>query len=293
MKTSDLAHIVKKKNTLLLVNTLLAVILTIAVLFLARHVASVAFVSKTKTVSPQEKAPVSLRHSLLDYSGILRNNPFGFPAGELTPLSPAGKGQSASPADQSLIGTVAGRRELSYAIFADKTGKQQIFRAGEEVFGLGILDKVEKDRVLIDSHGRKTEIPLKDIVTVKEIKKGYPAVRPGGSFGIKTGPSSYVVDQKKVLEAINKPDRLMTDARFVPNIVGGVQQGFVLREVRPGGIYSSLGLHNGDVLLRINQFSISNPEAALQAFNALKGIDRAQLDIIRQGEKMTLTYQIR
>ena len=85
----------------------------------------------------------------------------------------------------------------------------------------------------------------------------------------------------------------MTDARFVPNFINGRQQGFELREVKPGGIYSSLGLQNGDVLLRINEFTISNPESALQAFTALKGIDRAQLDIIRGGSRMTMTYQIR
>ncbi len=292
MKTSGLAHIIKKRNTLPAVNTVLAVILTLAVLLFVRDVTTVVFTSKAKAALPREKAHVSARRSLLDYSAILKNNPFGFPAGELTPLS-AAKGQAASQSDVSLIGTVAGRRDLSYAVFADKTGQQQIFRVGEEVFGLGTLDKVEKDRVLLSSHGRKTEIPLADIVAVKEIKTEYSSAASGSSFGKRTGPSTYVVDQQKVLQAIAKPDQLLTDARFVPNIVDGKQQGFSLREVKPGGIYASLGLRNGDVLLRINQYNISNPEAALQAFNALKGIDRAELDIIRQGAKMTLSYQIR
>jgi general secretion pathway protein C len=292
MKTSGLAHIVKKRNTLLVVNTVFAVILTLVALLFVRDVTTVVFASKAKAAVPREKARAIARHSLLDYSAILKNNPFGFPAGELTPLS-AAKGQTASQSDVSLVGTVAGRRDLSYAVFADKTGQQQIFRVGEEVFGLGTLDKVEKDRVLLSSHGRKTEIPLTDIVAVKEIKTEYSPSASNGSFGKRTGPSTYVVDQQKVLQAIAKPDQLLTDARFVPNIVDGKQQGFSLREVKPGGIYASLGLRNGDVLLRINQYNISNPEAALQAFNALKGIDRAELDIIRQGAKMSMTYQIR
>jgi general secretion pathway protein C len=293
MKTSGLLHIAKKRNTFLVVNTILAVILTLAVLSFARDVALVMFTAKARGVVPEKKAPVNARHSLLDYSGILKNNPFGFPAGELTLLSAAGKGPAVSQSDVSLVGTVAGRRELSYAVFADKTGQQQIFKCGEEVFGLGTLDKVEKDRVLLSSHGRKTEIPLADIIAVKEIKADYSPGTPRDSLGRRTGPSTYVLDQQKVLQAIDKPDQLLTDARFIPNIVEGKQQGFTLREVKPGGIYASLGLRNGDVLLRINEYNISNPEAALQAFNALKGIDRAQLDIIRQGAKTTLTYQIR
>lgn len=292
MKTSALANIAKKKNTLFLVNTLLAVILSLTVLLFIRDVTSVVFTSRTKASRPEEKALARVRHSLLDYSGILKNNPFGFPAGKLTPLS-GGTGPTASQSEVSLVGTVAGRRELSYAVFADKAGQQQIFKAGEEVFGLGTLSEVEKDRVLLTSHGRKTEIPLADVIAVREIKTEYSPVAHRGSFGRRTGPSTYVVDQQKVLEAIAKPDQLLTDARFIPNIVEGKQEGFTLREVKPGGVYASLGLRNGDVLLRINQYNISNPEAALQAFNALKGIDRAQLDIIRRGAKMTLTYQIR
>jgi general secretion pathway protein C len=85
----------------------------------------------------------------------------------------------------------------------------------------------------------------------------------------------------------------MTDARFIPHIVDGRQQGFTLKEVKPGGIYQSLGLQNEDVLLRINEYDISTPDKALQAFIALRGLDRADLDIVRNGSKMTMTYQIR
>lgn len=293
MKTSGLANIARKQGTLFAVNALLAVILTLAALFFVRDVASVVFSSGGRATATEKKAHATARLSLIDYSGILKNNPFGFPAGELTPLSAAGKGQTIPQSDVSLVGTVAGRRELSYAIFADKTGRQQIFRAGQDVFGLGMLDRVEKDRVILSSRGRETEIPLADILSVKDVTPDYSSGSSRGSFGRRTGPSTYVVDQQRVLQAIAKPDQLLTDARFVPNIVDGKQQGFILREVRPGGVYASLGLRNGDVLLRINEYNISNPEAALQAFNALKGIDRAQLDIIRQGSRMTLTYQIR
>ena len=85
----------------------------------------------------------------------------------------------------------------------------------------------------------------------------------------------------------------MTDARFIPNVVDGRQQGFILRELKPGGIYQSLGLQNEDILLRINEYDISTPDTALQAFIALRGLDRADLDIVRNGSKMTMTYQIR
>lgn len=112
-------------------------------------------------------------------------------------------------------------------------------------------------------------------------------------FARSAGRGTFLVDQKKVLDALENPNQLMTDARLQPNIANGRQEGFILREVRNGGIYQSLGLQNGDVLLRINDYNISNPENALQAFTALRGMDRVQVDIMRGGQKMTMTYQIR
>lgn len=63
--------------------------------------------------------------------------------------------------------------------------------------------------------------------------------------------------------------------------------------MKKGGVYESLGLEDGDILLRVNDFPITGPESALQAFNALKGMDRIELDIMRRGQRISMTYQIR
>ncbi len=280
--------LLKRPGFLLAANICLGVLLCLAVLFFVRDIVSIALPAKGKIVRQEKKVQQAPRYSLQDYAVVLKNNPFGFPAGELRPLSGA-SGSETAPSDILLIGTIAGPRRMSYAFFAEKTGVQEVFKAGEKVFGLGVLDRIEKDRVFIRSNGRDTEMRLTDIAVVKEVKPQAAA----GSLGRRTGEASFVLDQQRVQQALEKPDRLMTDARFLPNLVEGKQQGFILREVKPGGIYASLGLQNGDVLLKINDFTISNPETALQAVTALRGLDRAQLDVIRNGSHLSLTYQIR
>ena len=278
-------------------NIAIAIILTFSALFFVRDMISRYF-EKQKTAGKNiSSAPASIqarqqRTQFTDYASILKNNPFGFQGGELRPLT-ASSGTKGQPAGLALIGTVAGPRELRYAIFRDNSGMQEVFKVGEPVYGLGVLSMVKKDRVLFRKGGSVTEIPLED-VQVKEIRNPASAGSPGASqFARRIGSGSYVVDQARLQQAIANPGQMMTDARLKPNVADGKQDGFVLSEVKPGGIYQSLGLQDGDVLLRINDYDISNPERALQAFTALRGLDRVQIDLIRSGSKMTMTYQIK
>jgi general secretion pathway protein C len=289
MYRTDLIY--KYPKLLAALNVLIALSLMIVALFFAKDILSSSF-KKTEKAPPQSPPGVQkARKGLQDYSGVLRNNPFGFQGGQLRELSVVREG-GVSRSDLTLIGTIAGLPVHSYAIFMDKSGRQEVFKVGESVFGAGKLKRVEKDRAVITESGREVKIPIAEMLTIKEINPRESGA-PGSDFARSAGRGTFIVDQKKVLNALENPNQLMTDARLQPNITDGRQEGFILREVRGGGIYQSLGLQNGDVLLRINDYNISNPENALQAFTALRGMDRVQVDLLRNGSRMTMTYQIR
>ncbi|MBI4684107.1 MAG: hypothetical protein HY755_02795 [Nitrospirae bacterium] len=283
------------KKTISLINIVLVLLIIGLFLLLIREIA-VFYTAPPKkiTQNPAAQQRISQKKEFMEYSPILRKNPFGFDAGELSQLSSK---TDIAPAiiDVKLIGTVSGNRKFAYAIFADKNNMQEIFKTGDAVFGLGRLQKVEKDRVILEDKGKTREIQIADIITVKEthISGAKPESVPSDRFARKTADTSYIIDGQRLQQALANPNQIMTDARLLPNVTDGAQEGFVLREVRSGGIYQSIGLQNGDVLLRINEYNISNPETALQAFTALKGMDRVQLDIIRSGSRMTMTYQIK
>lgn len=268
------------------INIILSVLFVFLLLVLLRDILSPGFspsggLHQRKT----QVNPSVAERSLKDLEPVLKNNPFGFAGGELRPIKET---EDSSSFEMRLVGTVSGG--LNYAIFLTKDGKQEVFKRGERIFNSGILERVYKDSVIIYAGGRKREIPLSDILTIETTKGKEPGLT---SFVKSSGENSFVVNQEGIMHALENPSQLMTDARLQPNYVNGRQEGFMLREVRNGGIYQSLGLQNGDILLRINNYDITNPEIALQAFTALKGMDRVDLDIIRNGTRMTLNYQIR
>ncbi len=284
-------RVLRNIRTFSAINVLLSIIVCLSLLILIRDILSPGFSPSTGSEGLRSKTgimagPFSHTYkSLKDLEPIIKNNPFGFPGGELRSINPSEGSQSL---DMRLIGTVSGGPD--YAIFVNKDGRQEVFRRGERIYQSGRLDRVFKDKVVILEGGRSREIPLSDILTIETAKakeSGMPSlVRSAGN-------NTFIVSQEGILHVIDNPSQLMTDARLQPNYVNGRQEGFLLREVRNGGIYQSLGLQNGDVLLRINNYEITNPEVALQAFTALKGMDRVELDIVRNGTRMTLTYQIR
>jgi hypothetical protein len=131
------------KKNIFYINVLTGFILFLAVLFFIRDVISISFEKKNR----KQEVPVSAevltaeKKQLTDYSPVLRNNPFGFPGGEINPLKGA-KGDRIQQSDIFLIGTVVGPKELSYGVFKDNSGLQEIFKIGEPVFGMGMLYRV-------------------------------------------------------------------------------------------------------------------------------------------------------
>lgn len=235
---------------------------------------------------------------LMFYAPVLEKNPFGRPA-KLQQISLRKEAEIdyGSLSDLVLIGTAMGPQGLSYAIFVDKTQSspagQDVFAYGEEVFHFGTLKKINKSSVEIERDSRRYTVTM-------PADEGLPSYQTQGSrsetqssFARQIGEKEYLLDSRKVQDALANPEQILTDARLLPNIHDGKQEGFTISEVVDGGLYHSLGLRNGDVLLKINGLEISNPEVAMQALSALQGMNTIDLDIIRDGRNRSMNYQIR
>ncbi len=269
----------------------ICLILLISSLFFFRELLLYFYKSSKQVSTPAPPLQQEALKNFNDYEIIIKNNPFGVQEPGLKLLS-SSENRQASISDIKLVGTFSGHRKYAFAIFQDKNNRQETIRVGEKVFDYGILKRVEKDKAIIQNDAQVLEIPLQDILKIQEISNTRDDIQTA-SLAKSLSSGTYMVDKKRMLHAIDNPNELMTDARFQPNFINGKQEGFILHEVKNNGIYHKLGLQNGDVLLRINEYSIANPETALQAFNAMKGLETIQLDIVRNGNRTTMTYFIK
>lgn len=113
-----------------------------------------------------------------------------------------------------------------------------------------------------------------------------PLVKPEAAGG------KFAVDQREIDEAINNLDKLYTEIRAVPNFSGGKVSGMKILSVKNDSIFAKLGMRRGDVLQKINGVEL-DVKRGFEIFNQLKDQKSIQLDLIRQGQPVTMEYEIR
>lgn len=284
------------------INFFISALIFFVSLLLVRNIAAI-FLSDQKTqagpaLEITQKNSSALIKDISSYSVILERNPFGSPQ-ELRRLSVAqdAENRHVTPSNLRLVGTVVGPKNLSYAIIEDKTRpapfRQDVVGYGDDVFDYGKLIMIARDYIEISQGIDAFRISLVPLTNERKL----PSVADNGagqaSIAERISDKEYLLSRRKVEQTFENPEQILTDARLLPNIQDGKQEGFKMLEVKPGGLYEGLGLKNGDILLRVNDLEISNPEVAIQAMTALKGMNRVNLDIMRDGSKLSMTYEIK
>ena len=246
--------------------------------------------------APVPSAPKTT--DLAFYSPILVNGLFGRSTqGQLTPIVNAAAGTQAAPAtaptELLLLGTATGSFRETFALVRHTARQEErVFRLGDMVFDAGRLVQVAREQAFIVVNGKRVELLTPMSLTSASAQTQPPAGQP--STGVaSTGAGSYVIDQRALNAALDNIGQAMTDARLLPSQKDGKVEGFRVSEVKPSGVFAMIGIKNGDVLLRLNDFPIDSPDKALQSFIALKGQSRLKLDMIREGRPATFNYDIR
>mgnify|MGYP001382018024 CR=1 FL=1 len=79
-------------------------------------------------------------------------------------------------------------------------------------------------------------------------------------------------------------------SNFDPN--GFWSIGFKLFSIKPGSIYSKLGMKNGDVIQKINGYEMNSPDKALEIYQKLRDASSVNIDLLRRGQSVQMGYNI-
>jgi len=285
-------------NRILTVNILLVFLCFLLLARLAAdgisHQLSHAFPKNARKPAPA--SPARPAEDLPSFSPILEKGLFGRGTqGKLTVITPAteGKGRGGtSQKDLILLGTAVGSYRETFALVQKlSTREERVFRLGDEVFDTGRLVAVRKEMAELLSGTNRIKI-YTPMAAGAEMEKPSAAGQQG-ALASQAGAGTFVVDQRALNAALDNIGQTMTDARLLPSLKDGKVEGFRVSEVKPAGVFGMVGIKNGDVLLRMNDFPIDSPEKALQSFVSLKGQNKIRLDLVRDGQPTTFNYDIR
>ena len=230
---------------------------------------------------------------------------------------PAANSKSVSQAQRSafiLVGTIvssspSARRAI---LWASGMKEPKAFREKEEVEPGAILSSVERDKAWLTRGGEREMLELLPVGSKTRASLSPPAAGtgragPGAPQAAGTSPSQAVgdirverlgdnrfsIDEAGVAQLTGNINQFMTQVRLIPFFEGNKSAGYRIAAIRPGTTFEHLGFQGGDVLQQVNGLDIASPEKLYTIFMNLKDEKQVSVNILRQGQKTTLTYEIR
>jgi general secretion pathway protein C len=193
-----------------------------------------------------------------------------------------------------LIGVVLGDQRGVFAIIEDLASKQQsLYHLHDSVLDFGEVSDIRRNGIVIRqgnleellelAHAEAPPVPGDSAGTTPSLKK------PSTSGA----PLRKVVDRREVEQAMNDLPKLLSQARAVPNMANGAVNGYRLDYIAPASFYEKIGVQTGDVLQRVNGVDIRDPSTMLSLLQQLKNEQIVKLDVVRNNQRSTITYELR
>ncbi len=186
----------------------------------------------------------------------------------------------------SLLGTVTGSEENSWAVIEENSKKNQgLYRVGDAIQN-AVIRKIIREKVVLRVGDKDEILSMEEPQSAKGAQPDR-AGKPGDSGDTVTVARSDIQDSMK---NINK---LLTQARIRPHLKDGKADGFVLSYIKENSFFTQLGLKRGDIVKSINGKQINTPEDAFSFYKALESGSPLAMEISRGGQPKIINYRFK
>lgn len=189
-----------------------------------------------------------------------------------------------------LLGVVLGSERGVFAIVEELATKRQVlYRLHDQIPDMGEVSAIRRDGMMVRSGDQEELLEL--LTTDKPVTSAAPVNTPVSP--VPGTPLKRVIDRREVEAAMADLPRLLTQARVVPYVVNGVPNGYRMDYIAPASFYEKIGIQYGDVLQRVNGVDVRDPSTMLSLFQQLKNERMVKVDMVRNNQKTTMTFELR
>ena len=184
-----------------------------------------------------------------------------------------------------LWGTVTGDRGKTYAVIEkQKERKQNLYKVGDTIQN-ATVKIILREKVVLNVNGKD------EILKLEKVTGAYKSIisskKSKGSFS-----QNITIKHSRVEKAIKNVNDLMKQVKIRPHFSNGKPNGLNLSGIRPGSIFSEMGLESGDIITGVNGKNIESVDDALKFYESLKSSSNVQIQLKRKGLQKTINYTI-
>jgi type II secretion system protein C len=239
-------------------------------------------------ITPRPPAPVleprapaaAYRPALspVDLQRLSERDPFA----AVTVAEPASRSTPAPQLDVAVKGTAVGDDGIAYAILLVRghNAQETVYRVGDELLPGIRLQRVERDRVVVLSHGREETLLMEQ-----------PAAAVGMASTTtpqRSHPPQAVLD----LSQHNLND-LLGSIELRPQPGSVAPAGLQVTRLQAGGALQQLGLGAGDVIRTIDGHPVHSVADLATLYQTRSEAKPVRVELLRDGQPLTLDLTVR
>jgi general secretion pathway protein C len=231
-----------------------------------------------------------------DYSAIVEQNIFRGPAAALSSAEALQVDDGASqvlPGQEelnvALLGTIAGRPEISRAIIEDlETNVVSLYKIGDAVAAARI-ESIEKDLVVLIHNGRRRMLNMQTRESgARGIDKAHE-VLPGNTVQTHKTTSVPIASRTQLEEV----EALLKSVVIEPYVVDDRVEGLRITGLENITQGKNLGLKNGDVIRTVNGHPLSSKQQAYQISRKARSQPILSIELMRGNKTRMLSFPVK
>ncbi len=205
----------------------------------------------------------------------------------------------------ALMNTIVLQNEAKSIATLNTGGKNSFtnVRPGESVKGLGKIGRISRQKVFYRNAttnqcefiaSRQKPTKLKNKVKVLSASKGKELLKElNDQQGVKAEGNVFEIKREYLDQKLANLGDILTQARAtpVPNPDGTLS--FKITDVKPGSVYTVIGVENDDYISKIDGKPIRSVNEVLSLFRKIKSVNELNITVKRDGADQVLQYKIK